>query len=184
MTKSLSYILFIAAIFICSCSGSKSKNQYPAIDVTGYIKGQIKTLDSVPYGLLKVTERYGQLPDSTYLNKATFIGHIMPFLLPSIEKSQLEEAYEETSFADASIGYVVITYQAKKEDEAVRQIVVYIRPDNNSIHQVYISGNLNPKNQQEKKQILWMHNRGCTIITGNDDDTTSTSTVTEKLIWQ
>jgi hypothetical protein len=100
------------------------------------------------------------------------------------EKSQLEASYEETSFADANLGYFVITYQAKKEDQEISQVVVYIRPDNNSIHQIYISGKFNPENEGEKKQLLWMHDKGCTIITSNELNSGSETPVTEKLIWQ
>jgi hypothetical protein len=184
MSKAIYYLILFSSFFIVACSGSKSKNEYPAIDVVGYIKGQMKTLDSVPYGLLKVTERSGKLPDSTYLNKASFRSHVTPFLLPGIEKSQLEASYEETSFADANLGYFVITYQAKKEDQEISQVVVYIRPDNNSIHQIYISGKFNPENEGEKKQLLWMHDKGCTIITSNELNSGSETPVTEKLIWQ
>lgn len=184
MFKPKGYLVIVIFLFLGACSNSRNKNKYPAIDVIGYIKGQVKILDSIPYGLLKVTERPGQSPDSTYLNKKEFIEHISPFLLSSIDKKALEEEYEETSFADASIGYVVITYHAISTNAPVEQVVVYIRPDNNSIHQVYITGHINEKKLAEKNQLLWMHNKGCTIITSNSLNPTEASSVTEKIIWQ
>jgi hypothetical protein len=167
-----------------ACKMSEKKSPYPAIDVLGYLKGQLKTLDSIPYGLLKITEMNGRNPDSTYLNKVSLREHLTPFMIPSISKEQLELKYRETSFADASIGYVVITYQAKDTAEPVSQIDVYVKPENNSIYQIYISGHLSAADTEEKKQLLWTHNKGCVIITGYDNDTAEKSTITEKIIWQ
>jgi hypothetical protein len=167
-----------------ACKNAETKNKYPAIDVIGYIKGQIMVLDSVPYGLLKITERSGQNSDSIYLNKKTFIEHVSPFLHASIEKKRLEEDYEETSFADASIGYIVITYQANSPRVPINQVVVYVKPDNSTIYQVYISGSLNPNKTNERNQLLWTHNKGCTIITSDNHDKAEPSSITEKIIWQ
>jgi len=178
-------ISFLSVLIILgACSNSKSKNKYPAIDVIGYIKGQVKILDSVPYGILKVTERTGQKPDSTYLDKKTFIQHVSPFLHTSIDKERLETDYTETSFADASLGYAVITYQAIDGKAPIQQVTIYVRPDNGSINQVYITGYINPKNELEKNQLLWMHNKGCTIITIQENNTKESSSITEKIIWQ
>jgi hypothetical protein len=185
MCKINRYILFLLLLIILgACSNSKSNNKYPAIDVIGYIKGQIKILDSVPYGILKVTERSGQNPDSTYLDKKAFIEHVSPFLHASIDKERLGKEYTETSFADAGLGYVIITYQALEGNAPIQQVSVYIRPDNGSINQVYITGYINPKNELEKNQLLWMHNKGCTIITIQENNIAEPSSITEKIIWQ
>jgi hypothetical protein len=182
------YIRYIFWVFVWiigfSCQDKKKNEVYPAIDVIGYLKGQLKTLDSVPYGLLKITELGGQKPDSVYLTKQQFISHVTPFLHPSIDKAHLESDYDETSFADAGLGYIIITYQSKGAQNPIDQIVLYIKPEQQTIHQVYITGHLNPDKENEKKQLLWMHDKGCTIFTTRDHQTEASTGLTERIIWQ
>jgi hypothetical protein len=168
-----------------SCGNVKKKNEYPAINVTGYLKGQIKLLDSIPYGLLKVTANDKGKIDSVYITKKDVWNLVDPFLSATIDKEQLETDYTETSFADATIESVVITYDAKDKDAAINQITVYIRPDNGEINQIYITGYFTSGKQIMKKQLLWLHNQGCTIISSSTNESSTLSqTITEKLIWQ
>lgn len=175
----------VIAIMILSCGNAKKKNEYPAINVTGYLKGQIKLLDSIPYGLLKVTTNGDGKTDSVFITKKDVWNLVDPFLSASIDKEQLETDYTESSFADASIESVVITYDANDKNAEINQITVYIRPDNGEISKIYINGYFTSVKQIMKKQLLWMHNQGCTIISSATDGSSGLSkTITEKLIWQ
>ena len=155
-----------------------------AIDVTGYLKGQLKFIDTVAYGLLKVTEKEGSAPDSVYLNKQQVKAMIEPFLSEEISKEELETAYSETSFADASTSFVTITYKSKEEPSVIQQVDVYIEPQSGDIQQLYITGFFNTPKGLIKKQILWFHNKGGQIITSPIEiNSGNAAVVTERLIW-
>jgi hypothetical protein len=184
MIKSRFIIYILCLGFLISCKESKKENKYDAIDVVGYIKGQLNLLDSIPYGLLKITEKNNGIGDSVYLTKKEVRQLIDPFINQNIKKDQLEKEYTESSFADATIESVVITYDAKKKDVPIHQITLYIRPDNGTINKVYINGNFESREWEGKKQLLWLNNKGFTIISSPSNDSSGTETITEKLIWQ
>lgn len=179
-----SVLIFIALLGIFGCKESASKNEYPAIDVTGYLKGQLKFIDTVAYGLLKVTEKEGSAPDSVYLNKQQVKALIEPFLSAEISKAQLETNYTETSFADATTSFVTITYKSKDEASVFQQIDVYIEPQSGAIRQVYLTGFFDTPKGIMRKQLLWFHNKGGHIITTPMEISSGNSTtITERLIW-
>jgi hypothetical protein len=176
--------IFIALLGLFSCKESASKNEYPAIDVTGYLKGQLKFIDTVAYGLLKVTEKEGSAPDSVYLNKQQVKALVDPFLSEEISQEHLETNYTETSFADASTSFVTITYKTKKETSTFQQIDVYIEPQSGAIRQLYLTGFIDTPNGLTRKQLLWFHNKGGNIIsTPMNNPPGNLPSITERLIW-
>lgn len=179
MYKRIVFAVWI--VFAFACKESSTKNQYPAIDVTGYLSGQLNLIDTVPYSLLKVTEKEGLTPDSMYLTKERARAMIAPFLSKEITQSQLEKNYIETSFADASTASVTISYKAKEEAAVIQQIDVYFDPPTGAIRQLYLTGFYNTETGLTKKQLLWFHNKGGQII--NTPMQGNGQTIRERLIW-
>lgn len=166
------------------CKESASKNEYPAIDVTGYLKGQLKFIDTVAYGLLKVTEKEGSEPDSVYLNKQQVKALVEPFLSAEISKAQLEKNYRETSFADATTSFITITYVTKENSSTFQQVDVYIEPQSGAIRQLYLTGFFDTPMGLIRKQLLWFHNKGGNIIsTPINNSSGNLPSITERLIW-
>ena len=162
----------------------KNKQQIPAIDVVGHIKGDLRVLDSIPYGLIKITEKNGGQADSVYIKKADLWKLVSPFLSDEIKQENLSDHYTETSFADATIQSVMITYQAKEKDHHINQVAVYVNPENGRINRIYITGFFDDENWKGKKQLMWAEQKGLTIISTKEDDESGTETITEKIIRQ
>lgn len=182
MRKYVLSLLFGAILW--GCGSSEKKNQYPAIDVVGYIKGQLKILDSIPYGILKITEYQDSRSDSVFIKKNELPGILQAFLSESISKSALEEDYVEKSFADAGTKTINITYDAKFKDAEINQIAIYVEPLDGTINRLYITGFFETENGVIKKQLLWKHNKGFQIISSGSLQTNDSTSVTEKYIWQ
>jgi hypothetical protein len=175
---------YLLSVVLLSCGGRRQQNEYPAIDVVGYIKGQLKLLDSIPYGILKVTEYQNGKSDSVYVKKNVLPGVLDPYLNESISKSALENDYIEKSFADAGTETVNITYDAKNKDAEINQIAIYVEPLDGTINRLYITGFFETENGVIKKQLLWKHNKGFQIISSGSLQTNDSTSVTEKYIWQ
>jgi hypothetical protein len=174
-------LLGLGMIIFAAC---KNNHQLPAIDVAGHIKGDLRKLDSIPYSLLKITEKNSGQPDSVYIKKADLWKLIAPFLSDEIKQENLSDHYTETSFADATIQSVMITYQAKEKDHQINQVAVYVNPENGRINRIYINGFFDDNNWKGKKQLMWAEQKGLTIISTKEDDQSGTETITEKIIWQ
>jgi hypothetical protein len=175
------WILGLGMIIFMAC---KNNDQIPAIDVAGHIKGDLRKLDSIPYSLLKITEQNGGQPDSVYIKKADLWKLIDPFLSDEIKQENLSDHYTESSFADATIQSVMITYLAKEKDYQINQVAVYVNPENARINRIYITGFFDDENWKGKRQLMWTEQKGLTIISTKEDDKSGTETITEKIIWQ
>jgi hypothetical protein len=181
MRRILAYAVVFSVLY--SCGNGSSKNKPPVINIIGYIKRELKLLDSIPYGIIKITE-YGDQRDSVYIKKNLLDSILDPFLRNSINPSDLESFYEEKSFADASTQAVNITYDAKNTEAEIRQIVIYINPSTGSIDQVYITGLFQTNDGIIKKQLLWMHNKGFQIISTDASSASKGISKIEKILWQ
>ena len=177
-------IFLFVCLFIICCGNNQKKNEYPAIDVIGYIKGQLKLLDSIPYGILKVTELQGGRTDSVYIKKNELPGILKSFLSESISKTALEINYEEKSFADAGNQMINITYDAKDKEAVINQITIYVNPSDGNIRLLYINGFFESAGRPIKKQLLWTHNKGFQIISSEGSEHKEGNLITEKYIWQ
>lgn len=167
-----------------TATACKSNQQTTAIDVVGHIKGDLRLLDSIPYGILKITEKGNQKPDSAYIKKADMWQLVTPFLSDEIRQDNLTDDYTETSFADATIHSVMITYEAKDKEHQINQIAVYVSPESGKINRIYITGFFDNEKWKGKKQLLWTGQKGITIISSREDDQSGSETITERIIWQ
>jgi hypothetical protein len=182
MDKIFTWILFLQ--ILTGCKQKTDHEKAPAINVTGYLKGQLKLLDTIPYGILKITETGKGSPDSVYLKKDALAKMIAPFLSSEIDQVNLERNYEEKSFADVSTQSFNITYDTKNKESIIHQVVLYIDPASGNINQVYITGYIKSDNKLIKKQLLWMHNKGFQIISSFGEATNEGESVIEKIYWQ
>ncbi|HMO33498.1 MAG TPA: hypothetical protein PKE63_05810 [Lacibacter sp.] len=172
-------ILLLAIGLAWSCGGKNKKATNNFIDVAGYLKGQLAYLDTVPHGFLRITGKDGIQTDSSYLKKEDVQQLAAVFIIPQLEKKQLEQDFEETVFADATLQTITITYQPINGNNPVRRIDLYIRPENGQISQLYLV----KEEEAESRQLLWRHNEGFTTITTRNMGVNS-QTITEKIIWQ
>lgn len=182
MKKFISSTLLVLTIL--SCKENSKDEAPPAIDVTGYLKGQLKLLDTVPYAILKITEKVDGKTDSVYLKKNELAEILAPFITDEINQDHLSKNYFEKSFADASTKTVNITYDAENKDASIHQVVIYVNPESGGIRQVYITGFFENKGSILKKQLLWLHDKGFQIISTSEGNADQTVYQIEKILWQ
>jgi hypothetical protein len=63
-------VLLLLFAFTSCKNNAKNKEQKSYIDVTGYMNGQLKYFDTVPFAFLKLTRKDTVFTDSQYISTA------------------------------------------------------------------------------------------------------------------
>jgi hypothetical protein len=95
--------VFMAVLFSFNSCKNKKQEQKNYIDVSSYMKGQLKYIDTVPFAFLKVVQQDSIYTDSQFISKEQVKAIVQPFLVKELEKKNFEENFKEISFADATL---------------------------------------------------------------------------------
>jgi hypothetical protein len=180
---------FLAAVSVTvmltfnSCKNQK-KEPRDYIDVSSYLKGQLKFIDSVPFAFLKVVVKQDSIfTDSQFISKEQLRAIIQPFLVKELEKKNFEKNFKETSFADATIETVTITYESENDQLPVSRVDIYVNPEKERISQLYLVRHESNGDSVLTQQLLWKHNKSFVLITARGKKNEPENIVTEKVIW-
>ena len=127
------FILIALCSFAFACGNNKPETQEPApvkrdyFSVADYVKGEIKTIDSLPVGIMKKIIRSNKT-DSAFIERPEFKALASVFVDPALEKAALETKYTEHSFMDETTGYYTFTYEPTASDAPYQRIDVLVRP--------------------------------------------------------
>ncbi len=172
--------LFLIVCFAAtSCKNATESEVKNFIDISGYLKGQLAYLDTVPYAFLKVTLKDTVYADSIFLTKKQVNEIINSFLVKELEKKEFEKRFDETTFLDGTINTLTLTYQPKNTSEMIQRVDVYVNPETEQISKIYIVREKDLVSQQ----LLWKHNSSFTLITTTMDKQNNETVKTEKVIW-
>ena len=176
--------LFCVASFftISSCRNAK-KEPKDYIDVSSYLKGQLRYIDTVPFAFLKVTQKDSVLTDSQFITKEQVKQIADQFLIEELEKKNFEKNFKETSFADATIHTITITYEAINTSCPVSRVDVYVNPEKEQISQLYLVRYKENSDSVISQQMLWKHNKSFTLITSVTKKNEPEKITTERVIW-
>lgn len=165
MQKLFSAIILLSVIAVSSCKNNPAKEKANFMDVAGYLKGQLAYLDTVPLALLKTTLKDTVYTDSVFIQKEQLRSSVASYFQPQLEKENFENSFDETSFLDASINTITLTYQAIDKNLPIQRIDVYVNPETEQIKRIYLVRQEQKKDTSVSQQLLWRHNTGCTFIT-------------------
>lgn len=179
----LAAVAVTAVLSFNSCKNQK-KEPRDYIDVSSYLKGQLKFIDSVPFAFLKVNvEQDSIFTDSQFISKEQVRAIVQPFLVKELEKANFEKYFKETSFADATIETVTITYEAENDQLPVSRVDIYVNPEKERISQLYLVRHEAKGDSLITQQLLWKHNKSFVLITALGKKDEPEHIVTEKVIW-
>ncbi len=176
-------VICIAAFFTFSSCNNTKKEPKDYIDVSSYLKGQLRYIDTVPFAFLKVVLKDSIYTDTQFISKEQVKEIVNQFLVKELEKKAFEKNFLETSFADATIHTITITYEAINKNSPVSRVDVYVNPEKEQISQLYLVRNIENSDSSMTQQILWKHNKSFTLITSVTKKNEPESVITEKVIW-
>ena len=96
MKRFLFIAVSLGALLLLSHCKSKPKEPKDYIDVSSYLKGQLKYIDTVPFAFLKVLQQDSVYTDSQFITKEQVKAILQPFLVKEIEKKNFEENSKST----------------------------------------------------------------------------------------
>jgi hypothetical protein len=170
MKLTIKYLSVLALFYFTSCNNSGSVTEsettnkdeifYP---ITSFIRQQVSIVDSLPLAVFKYTTVNGHT-DSVIVSKEDFKKAAERFLYPDISDPSLKESYEETTFLDATINTVTITYNAKDKDAEIRKADVLINPENDKVKNIYIEKHTERNDSSVTHKLLWKANRNFQVI--------------------
>lgn len=183
MIRFLIATIAVASMFTFNSCKSQKKEPKDYIDVSSYLKGQLKYIDTVPFAFLKVVQQDSIYTDSQFISKEQVKAIVQPFLVKELEKKNFEDNFNEISFADATIETVTITYEAINEKLPVSRVDIYVNPEKEMISQLYLVRHESKGDSVVTQQILWKHNKSFVLITSTTKKDQPEKIVTEKIIW-
>jgi hypothetical protein len=166
-----------------SCKQTKKEEDKNYIDVPGYLRGQLKYLDTVPFAFLKLTKKDSIFSDSQFIPKDQVKQLAESFLVDEIKKGNFEKYFTETTIADETLGLLTITYSLTSGKSAVNRIDVYVDPDKERISQLYMVKSESNQDSSAVQQLLWKHNKSFTLITFVSKKDLPEKITAEKVIW-
>ena len=177
----------LIAVFFAACKEKKEIEQEPPISALSIIKGQLNSLDTSLYSIIKY-ETTGNVTDTLYLKREDVRKFAAPFLtLPEIADKEYYENYTEERLIDAQQETLNITSTAKSENaEIQKQIMVITLADVSSgkVQSIFIDRYIPSKDSIIEQKLFWEVGKyfsiGNIIEKENQPDKTHFSKVT----WQ
>ena len=148
----------LIAIFFAACKEKKETKQEPPISALSIIKGQLNSLDTSLYSIIKY-EKTDNITDTVYLKRDEVRKFAAPFLtLPEISDKEYYENYTEERLIDAQQETLNITSTAKNENaEIQKQIMVITLADVSSgkVQSIFIDRYIPSKDSTIEQKLFW-----------------------------
>ena len=184
--------LALLSVFAWSCGEPDQKQvRKPTVDspktfipVTDYIRSEIKSVDSLPVGILKRVIA-GNRSDSVFIQPAEFRQLASDFLSPELEKGNFEKSFTENSFYDQSIEMLTFTYQSTDPASTVKRVDVLIAPSLqlDKVKSIYIEKAFKSGDTAVNKKLYWKAGTSFQVVTEKSLAQKQASLQQVKVIW-
>jgi len=177
----------LIAVFFAACKEKKETEQEPPISALSIIKGQLNSLDTSLYSIIKY-ETTGNVTDTLYLKREDVRKFAAPFLtLPEIADKEYYENYTEERLIDAQQETLNITSTAKSENaEIQKQIMVITLADVSSgkVQSIFIDRYIPSKDSTIEQKLFWEVDKYFSIGSIIEKENQPDKTHLTKVTWQ
>jgi len=157
-----------------------NKQYYP---IASYIHSQIKHLDSLPLAIIKYTTLKDGEIDTSIVEKNDFAKVAATMTNPDLSAPDVKGEYDETSFIDATINTISLTYSAKTDKVAIRKADVLLKQDNGNVSSIYIEKKVTATDSTVLKKMLWTAGRNLQVTTIVQYNNAPEKVLQEKYVW-
>src|SRR6187402_2156662 len=177
----------LIAIFFAACKEKKETKQEPPISALSIIKGQLNSLDTSLYEIIKY-ETTDNITDTVYLKREEARKFATPFLtLPEIADKDYYKNYTEERLIDAQQETLNITSTAKNENaEIQKQIIVIGLADISSgkVQSIFIDRYISSKDSTVEQKLFWEIDNYFSIGSIIEKENQPEKTHFTKVAWQ
>ncbi len=187
MKKQLFLLALLSTLALYNCRNNTSPGQKDNADrefypIGSFIHSQLLYIDSMPLAVIKYTT-LDNITDTAIMGKNDFKTIADTFMTPDIGSPELKPQYKETSFIDATLGTVTLTYTAMDIDSGIKKADVLLDQESTSVKNIYIEKILPGTDSSVTKKMLWTANRNCQITTLIRKKGQPEKIVLERYVW-
>lgn len=150
--------------------------------IGSFIRSQLMYIDSMPLAVIKYTT-LDNVTDTAIMEKNDFKAIAATFMTPDIGSPKLKPQYNETSFIDATLGTITLTYIAKHNDAGIKKADILLDRESTGVKTIYIEKNLPAADSSVTKKMLWTANRNCQITTLVRKKGQPEKIILERYVW-
>jgi hypothetical protein len=176
----------IVTLFV-ACKEKKETTQEPPISALSIIKGQLNSLDTSLYSIIKY-ETADNVTDTAYLRREEVRKFAAPFLsLPEIAEKEYYKKYTEERLIDAQQETLNITSTAKNENaEIQKQIMIVTLADVSSgkVQSIFIDRYIPSKDSTIEQKLFWELDKYFSIGSIIEKENQPDKTHFTKVTWQ
>jgi PBP1b-binding outer membrane lipoprotein LpoB len=183
--------LFIAGLFLNSCSDSSQKNEpqkqtekknfFPVAD---YIQSEINYVDSLPVAIIKYSI-HNNATDSSFIHAAEFNQIASDFICDELRPAIFEAEFSESSFIDETTQSTTFTYSTKNDKLGLRRVDVLATTGDgsNKVSSIYLEKTIQKNDTLIIKKLLWKTKKSLQIVTSKQLLNKSPEIEQLKVIW-
>lgn len=188
MNKTLFFILqllpVLCLIYMTGCKPSENKETAvaPTTDfypITQYIISELNQLDSIPLAIIKYSTR-ASTTDTSIISKPEFRKIANSLISADVSLPDRSDQFEETSFLDATLGTLSLTYRPiKNASVTINQLDVLLNQTNSKVLSVYAE----TREGDSLKKMLWTPNRSFQVTTLTTTHNGTEQVLQERYVW-
>lgn len=147
-------------------SGKQGDSGQVYFPVAEYLRAEIAYVDSTPLAIV-VYHTEGARKDSAFIQQTVFDRLAQEFILPDLAQDKLQKDYAESSFQDATTGYLTFTYSPKAGEPPIRRIDVTTEPGTsaNRVKSIYLERVGKSGDTLTMKKMFWEARSSFLIVT-------------------
>lgn len=141
--------------------------------VTDFIKGEINKIKTLGKNPIKYSYKKGITIDSNWIKLESVDIEFSDFTSPKIDSLNDAQSYLESVFFDNTINAFTFSYDLKENHKVSRPWKhwdIYINPESNCVSRIYLVKQID---SNISKQLTWIPEKSCKIITIKSDENTS-----------
>jgi len=178
---------FLITAFLFSCKNKELDSTKAYFSVVGYLKSEVKKMDSMPLQFTKITSEQNKT-DTSVITKQEFHKYVNEFLsFPDIATPDKMDEYSEANDFDEILNNVLLMYTAKQEDEIVRNQTIMMQPDdigNTHVKTILVTTEQNDKDSTVVKNMTWHIDKRFQIVTKINKPGQPEKITTTVISWQ
>lgn len=180
MRKIALWHLLLCFFISCSRPFAHSDNAY--LQPYHFLSNELAAFDSAGYGFSRIILHDAQPNDTLPFYLKDMRAQITPFLVEDLQPKKFQKRFNETSFADATMGTITFCYTPKKANSPISRADIFVNPQTSSIDKIFLSLHRQSKDTLIQQKLLWKKDHYYMLYSTFTLNNTDSSSV-EKIIW-